>query len=105
MKVDDLIGELANNPAARQKLAKMLLADIGDDGEYSSVRLPPDIRTRKRFSELVKGMPGAYKRGQCWIISKAAWDAERAAEFARPVMTPEQIADAALKAAGFRRTK
>jgi hypothetical protein len=55
-----------------------------DDGFYSSLNLPPDIRTRERFAKLCRGIPGASLAGRVWRVPSAAWWAHRRASPCRP---------------------
>jgi hypothetical protein len=111
MTLEDFVSELASNKSALRELARLVAAELGDmkpeEAVYTSIALPPDCPSRKRFRELVQNMPGAVKRGNAWVIGKSTWEERRSAAFARPIvtLTPEMIADAALKAAGYRKTK
>lgn len=40
---------------------------------YTTFQLPSDVRTRRRFHQLAPLVPGAVKRGRCWLVPAEAW--------------------------------
>lgn len=109
MTASDILRELANNPSALRDLAVML-NDAGgiDTGEYSSLKLPPDCPSRKRFREVAKTITGSRKVGQVWFVDRSAWVARRTVTALRdavPSRSYKEIANTALKRAGYRGTK
>jgi hypothetical protein len=69
---------------------------------YSTHALPPDVRSRRRFHELAKGIPSAVKRGRAWIVPQADWHARRQPPSA---VASDACADAFIAAAGYRPTR
>jgi hypothetical protein len=76
------------------------LASIGRGDIYSSNALPPDCASRRAFAAACKVIPGAKKRGKCWVVPRVAWDAHRT----KPRRSTASI-DAMIAAAGFRPTR
>jgi hypothetical protein len=80
-----------------------------DSGFYSSLRLPPDIRTRERFAEVCNDIPGATLTGKCWRVTTAAWWAHRrarvvpAAKIKIPAHLDDAMVEQALASIGRRR--
>lgn len=98
MTADDLVRALADLVAA--ELARRAAPAPG--GTYDGFRLPPDVKSREWFNRLVKGMPGAVRRGRLWTVPVESWDAARAKKKAPP--SAQDLARAALAKAGYRRT-
>ena len=69
--LDKLIEELEERVTARV-LAK--LGSVPTSTDYTSKALPRDIPSRARFHVLVRGVPGAVKRGRVWSVPRAAWE-------------------------------
>lgn len=78
-----------------------------DDGFYSSLNLPPDIRTRERFAKIARHIPGATRSGRTWRVPTAAWwGARRARTVPAPKPPSHHGADAvdlAFASIGYRR--
>ena len=66
---------------------------------YSSNALPPDCPSRRAFATACKSIPGAARRGKCWVVPREAWETHRG----RPRRTAGDI-DALITAAGYRPT-
>jgi len=67
---------------------------------YTSNELPPDCPSRRAFATACKAIPGAARRGKCWVVPREAWETHRG----RPRRTAGDI-DALITAAGYRPTK
>ena len=52
---------------------------------YSSVSLPPDLKSADRFHRIVRKVPGAWKAGRVWYCPADAWHAYRAGTRSAPV--------------------
>ena len=78
-----------------------------DDGYYSSLNLPPDIRTRERFAKIARHLPGASRSGRIWRVSTETWWARRCARTVPPPNPPSRPGaddvDRALASVGYRR--
>ena len=103
----EFIASLAHSPEVLSELRELLLGVpvANEEAVYSSYKLPPDIGSRRRFREIAKTLPGAVKRGAAWIVPVKVWSEARSKGRAKPQVSADQIAEAALKAAGFRRMK
>ena len=78
-----------------------------DDGYYTSLDLPPDVRTRERFAKLCRSIPGAALCGRTWRVSVTSWWEHRRARIVPPPKPPshhgDDDVDRALAANGYRR--
>jgi hypothetical protein len=97
--IDVLLDEIARRLAVRLDLAR-------EREVYTSDRLPPDCRTRRRFAECCRRIPEARKMGRAWAVSREAWERARAR---RPPTAPppettsiDDDADRLLTRAGLR---
>jgi hypothetical protein len=102
--LDDALDVILDTLAA--KLAERL--DLTREREvYTSDRLPPDCRTRRRFAEICRSgaVVGARREGRCWICSRQAWERARARRPPAPATTTARIdddADRLLSRSGLR---
>jgi hypothetical protein len=72
--LDELLGRLAG------MIADQVAEKLGRTGNsvWSSVHLPPDCPSRKRFNELARQIPDATKTGRVWFVSDTSWKLFRA---------------------------
>ncbi|MBL8609993.1 MAG: hypothetical protein JNL38_21840 [Myxococcales bacterium] len=72
----DVVDALRADPA----LAAELRAVIGSQSpaEYTSRRLPPDVRSATTFARVCRGIPEARRQGRTWVCPVDAWTRARA---------------------------
>lgn len=108
------LAEIAEAEAAlAAERAKLLRAVASvsppERDEYTSLRLPPDVRTRERFARLCRDLPEARREGTVWIVSRAAWTVSRRRPQSTSTTTPTPLpvpagasAEELARAAGLR---
>lgn len=72
----DVVAALRSDPA----LAADLRAALGSQSEkeYTSRRLPPDVRTATTFARVCRSIPEARRQGRTWVCPADAWHRARA---------------------------
>jgi hypothetical protein len=75
----------------RRVLAEELKARGLAPATYSSVALPPDLRSADRFHRLVRKCPGARKVGRVWTVPADQWHAYRSGKTAAPADGPSAV--------------
>lgn len=87
--------------AALERFVRASLQPPAASEFYTSRTLPPDVPSRRRFHEIVRGVASATKRGRSWIVPRADWHAHRAKK-----TDPLDVeADHLIAQAGFRATR
>ena len=98
------LAAVVNLDALADALAPLVAARLGAAGPtYTSLALPPGIRSRRRFASECRRLRIGRREGKLWIVTAADWHAARRAPAPAPrASTTEDRADAALRASGLR---
>jgi len=73
----EVVDALRADPALAAELRAALGAESTE--EYTSRRLPPDVRSATTFARVCRGIPEARRQGRTWVVPVDAWTRARAA--------------------------
>lgn len=73
--IQDVIAALRADPALAAELRAALGAESPE--EYTSRRLPPDVRSATTFARVCRGIPEARRQGRTWVCPVDAWTRAR----------------------------